>query len=87
MRDAEIEFNDIRHPYDATWPATSERLKQEGVTRTGKVPALLINGIIINQVSCSINEIFSNIRIHADMFVPHIAYCHFAISRSRYRPL
>ncbi|KAL6804861.1 glutathione S-transferase [Trichoderma sp. SZMC 28013] len=49
MRDAEIEFNDIRHPYDATWPATSERLKQEGVTRTGKVPALLINGIIINQ--------------------------------------
>ncbi|EHK15275.1 uncharacterized protein TRIVIDRAFT_74722 [Trichoderma virens Gv29-8] len=49
MRDAGIEFNDVRHPYDDTWPAASEKLKQEGITRTGKVPALLINGVIINQ--------------------------------------
>ncbi|KAH6606924.1 glutathione s-transferase chloride channel [Trichoderma cornu-damae] len=49
MKDAGIEFNDIRHPYDDTWPATSEKLKQDGITRTGKVPALLINGVILNQ--------------------------------------
>lgn len=70
MRDAEIEFNDIRHPYDATWPATSERLKQEGITRTGKVPALLINGIVINQVSYSMNEILLNVRMYANILLP-----------------
>lgn len=72
MRDAEIEFNDIRHPYDATWPATSERLKQEGITRTGKVPALLINGIIINQVSCSINERYFQMLGCILTYFPHI---------------
>ncbi|RFU75739.1 glutathione s-transferase chloride channel, c-terminal [Trichoderma arundinaceum] len=49
MRDAGIKFNDIRHAYDDTWPATSEKLKAEGITRTGKVPALLINGVTLNQ--------------------------------------
>ncbi|EGR45740.1 uncharacterized protein TRIREDRAFT_5330 [Trichoderma reesei QM6a] len=49
LRDAGIEFNDVRHPYDDTWPATSAKLKEQGITRTGKVPALLINGLVLNQ--------------------------------------
>jgi glutathione S-transferase len=53
LRDAGIEFNDIRHAYDDTWPAESEKYKQEGITRTGKLPALLINGKVLNQVSLS----------------------------------
>lgn len=51
LRDAGIEFNDVRHPYDDTWPATSAKLKEQGITRTGKVPAFLINGLTLNQVS------------------------------------
>lgn len=57
LKDAGIEFNDIRHAYDDTWPATSEKLKQQGITRTGKVPALLIDGIVLNQVSYSTSTI------------------------------
>ncbi|TFA98189.1 hypothetical protein CCMA1212_010002 [Trichoderma ghanense] len=49
LRDAGIEFNDVRHPYDATWPATSAKLKEQGISRTGKVPALLIHGLTLNQ--------------------------------------
>ncbi|KAH0490738.1 hypothetical protein TgHK011_002194 [Trichoderma gracile] len=49
LRDAGIEFNDVRHPYDDTWPATSAKLKEQGITRTGKVPALLIHGLTLNQ--------------------------------------
>ncbi|KAM0252372.1 hypothetical protein ACHAQJ_007755 [Trichoderma viride] len=48
FRDAGIEFNDIRHAYD-TWSAASEKFKQEGITRTGKLPALLINDSVLNQ--------------------------------------
>ncbi|PTB66205.1 glutathione S-transferase [Trichoderma citrinoviride] len=49
LRDAGIEFNDVRHAYNDTWPATSAKLKEQGITRTGKVPALLINGLVLNQ--------------------------------------
>ncbi|KAL7791502.1 glutathione S-transferase [Trichoderma ceciliae] len=49
MRDAGIEFNDIRHAYDDTWPATKEKLKKEGITQTGQLPTLLINDIILTQ--------------------------------------
>ena len=51
LRDAGIEFNDVRHAYNDTWPATSAKLKEQGITRTDKVPALLINGLVLNQVS------------------------------------
>lgn len=50
MKDAEIEYQDIRYAYDDTWPNTSEELKQKGLTRTGKVPAVEYKGVILNQV-------------------------------------
>jgi glutathione S-transferase len=50
LRDAGIEFKDIRHSY-GTWSAESEKFKEQGITRTGKLPALIINGTILNQVS------------------------------------
>ncbi|KAL7920958.1 glutathione S-transferase [Trichoderma austrokoningii] len=48
LRDAGIEFNDIRHQY-GTWSTESEKFKEQGITRTGKLPALIINGTILNQ--------------------------------------
>ncbi|KAJ2967047.1 hypothetical protein NQ176_g9854 [Zarea fungicola] len=49
LRDAGIEFKDIRNAYDDTWPATSQKLKEQGITKTGKVPALEYKGLILNQ--------------------------------------
>ncbi|KAL7920123.1 glutathione S-transferase [Trichoderma austrokoningii] len=40
MKDAGIEFHDIRYPNDDTWPQASEELKRKGLSRTGKVPAV-----------------------------------------------
>ncbi|OQE90718.1 hypothetical protein PENNAL_c0011G01508 [Penicillium nalgiovense] len=40
LRDAGVEFNDIRYPYDSSWPATSTELKEKGLSVTGKVPVL-----------------------------------------------
>ncbi|UKZ88701.1 uncharacterized protein TrAFT101_004444 [Trichoderma asperellum] len=48
LRDAGIEFKDIRHRY-GTWSVESDKFKQQGITRTGKLPALIINGTILNQ--------------------------------------
>ncbi|KAL6909171.1 glutathione S-transferase [Trichoderma evansii] len=48
LRDAGIEFNDIRHPY-GTWSVESDKFMEQGITRTGKLPALVINGTILNQ--------------------------------------
>ncbi|KAM0421394.1 hypothetical protein ACHAPT_010748 [Fusarium lateritium] len=49
LKDAGIEFSEVRYPWDDTWPATSEKLRQKGITRTGKVPALEYNGLILTQ--------------------------------------
>ncbi|KAJ4329319.1 hypothetical protein N0V84_000214 [Fusarium piperis] len=49
LKDAGIEFSEVRYPYDDTWPAASEKLRQKGITRTGKVPALEYNGLILTQ--------------------------------------
>lgn len=51
MRDAQFEFKDVRYAYDDTWPATSKKLTAQGVTRTGKLPALEYKGKILTQVS------------------------------------
>ncbi|PNP37767.1 hypothetical protein TGAM01_v201309 [Trichoderma gamsii] len=48
LRDAGIEFKDIRHSY-GTWSTEKEKFKEQGITRTGKLPALIINGTILNQ--------------------------------------
>ncbi|KAL9469302.1 hypothetical protein ACSS6W_010996 [Trichoderma asperelloides] len=49
LKDAGIEYQDIRYAYDDTWPNTSKELKEKGLTRTGKVPAVEYKGVILNQ--------------------------------------
>ena len=52
LHDAGIDFNDVRYKYDQTWTATSEDLQKKGISRTGKVPELEYQGVILSQV-CS----------------------------------
>ncbi|KAH7159784.1 glutathione S-transferase [Dactylonectria estremocensis] len=49
LRDAGIEFNDIRYPYESTWKATTGELANHGATRTRKLPALEYGGKILTQ--------------------------------------
>ncbi|GAB1192540.1 hypothetical protein APSETT444_001732 [Aspergillus pseudonomiae] len=49
LHDAGVEFNDVRYPYDDTWPAASAELKQKGLSVTGKVPVLEYEGQILTQ--------------------------------------
>ncbi|KAH8669150.1 hypothetical protein BX600DRAFT_461285 [Xylariales sp. PMI_506] len=49
LKDAGIECKDMRYAYDETWPKTSEKLQQQGLTRTGKVPVLEYNGENLTQ--------------------------------------
>jgi glutathione S-transferase len=51
LKDAGINVKEVRYPYDDTWKQTSEKLQQQGITRTGKLPALEYKGSIITQVS------------------------------------
>ncbi|KAL2834270.1 glutathione S-transferase [Aspergillus cavernicola] len=49
LKDAGIAVDDIRYPWDESWPATSEKLKEQGITRTGLLPALEYHGSILTQ--------------------------------------
>ncbi|OAQ62447.1 glutathione S-transferase [Pochonia chlamydosporia 170] len=49
LKDAGIEVKQARYPSDSTWPQQSETLKEQGITRTGKVPSLEYNGQILTQ--------------------------------------
>ncbi|KAL3475777.1 glutathione S-transferase [Aspergillus californicus] len=49
LKDAGIAAEDIRYPWDETWPKASAELKEKGVTRTGLLPALEYNGEIYTQ--------------------------------------
>ncbi|KAL4794759.1 glutathione S-transferase [Aspergillus venezuelensis] len=49
LKDAGIDKKDVFYPWDETWPATSEKLTQQGLTRTGLLPALEYKGGIYNQ--------------------------------------
>lgn len=49
LKDAGIEFKDVRYKFDDTWPATSKSLKDKGISRTGKVPELEYKGITLAQ--------------------------------------
>lgn len=49
LKDAGIDFQDNRYANDDTWAATSADLKKKGITRTGKVPALEYDGVILHQ--------------------------------------
>lgn len=50
MKDAGIPFEEKRYAYDDTWKETSEKLKTQGITRTGRLPAIEYKGQILNQV-------------------------------------
>ncbi|KAL4818805.1 glutathione S-transferase [Aspergillus spinulosporus] len=49
LKDAGIATKDVLYPYDESWPATSEKLTQQGLTRTGLLPALEYKGEIYTQ--------------------------------------
>ncbi|KAL4764811.1 glutathione S-transferase [Aspergillus foveolatus] len=49
LKDAGIATKDVLYPYDETWPATSEKLTQQGLTRTGLLPALEYKGEVYTQ--------------------------------------
>lgn len=51
MRDAGIQFQDIRYAFDDTWQATSKSLKEKGISPTGKLPVLEYEGKFLSQVS------------------------------------
>lgn len=50
LKDAGLDYKDVRYPYDDTWPATSKKLRQSGLTRTGLLPALEHGGSVLTQV-------------------------------------
>jgi hypothetical protein len=50
LKDAGIDFEEKRYKYPDTWPETSEKLKQQGITRTGSLPSLEYKGLILTQV-------------------------------------
>ncbi|KAJ2980732.1 hypothetical protein NQ176_g2465 [Zarea fungicola] len=49
LKDAGINFNDIRYKMNDTWPEASKKLKDAGLTKTGKVPVLEYKGNILTQ--------------------------------------
>jgi glutathione S-transferase len=49
LTDTGIEFKEVLYPYDHTWPQNSQVLQQQGLTRTGKLPALEYQGLILTQ--------------------------------------
>ncbi|KAL4735375.1 glutathione S-transferase [Aspergillus similis] len=49
LKDAGISTKDVLYPWDESWPATSEKLKQQGLTRTGLLPALEYKGEVYTQ--------------------------------------
>jgi hypothetical protein len=53
MKDAGIEFKQVLYPYDHTWPKISQVLQQQGTTRTGQLPAVEYQGMILIQVCCT----------------------------------
>lgn len=53
LKDAGIPFEEKRYPYDDTWKETSAKLKEQGITRTGLLPAIEYKGLILNQVIMS----------------------------------
>ncbi|KAG8357047.1 hypothetical protein FVEN_g4930 [Fusarium venenatum] len=49
LTDAGIPFEEKRYPFDDTWKETSEKLKSQGITRTGQLPAVEYKGLVLNQ--------------------------------------
>ncbi|KAF5620795.1 tol [Fusarium sp. NRRL 52700] len=49
LKDAGIDFEEKRYKYPDTWPETKEKLKEQGITRTGSLPSLEYKGLILTQ--------------------------------------
>ncbi|KAF5685934.1 tol [Fusarium circinatum] len=49
LKDAGIDFEEERYKYPDTWPETSQKLKEQGITRTGSLPSLEYKGLILTQ--------------------------------------
>ncbi|KAJ4264522.1 hypothetical protein NW762_005724 [Fusarium torreyae] len=47
MIDAGIDFEERLYRRDDTWPETKEKLKKQGLTRNGQVPALEYKGLVL----------------------------------------
>lgn len=60
LKDAGIEVKQSLYPSDATWPQQSENLKAQGITRTGKLPALEYKERVLIQVSRATDTVFQN---------------------------
>lgn len=49
LKDAGIEVKEVRYPNDKTWSENGEKLQQQGLTRTGKLPAVEYQGLFLTQ--------------------------------------
>ncbi|KAH7466248.1 hypothetical protein FOMA001_g15999 [Fusarium oxysporum f. sp. matthiolae] len=47
MIDASIKFEERLYARDATWPETKEKLKKQGLTRTGQLPSVEYKGKVL----------------------------------------
>ena len=57
LKDAAIDFEDVRYPHDDKWKQTSKSLQSQGLTLTGKLPTLDYNGHLLTQVSVSLHKL------------------------------
>lgn len=53
LADSGLQFQDIRYPFDDSWPATASKLRERGISRTGQVPVLEYNDDKLSQVCLS----------------------------------
>ncbi|EEA26764.1 hypothetical protein TMatcc_004946 [Talaromyces marneffei ATCC 18224] len=49
LKDAGIDFEDTRYPFNDSWKDTKAELQKKGISRTGKVPVLEYKGIYLSQ--------------------------------------
>lgn len=76
LTDAGIPFQDIRYPYDESWAATASKLREDGISQTGKLPVLEYNDKKLSQVCF--------VRLRAETSDLHfLAYTDIALSLSR----
>jgi hypothetical protein len=50
LHELSIDFEDKRYPYDTTWPELSKSYQEKGLSVTGKMPILEMDGHILTQV-------------------------------------
>ena len=53
FKDAGIDYKELLYKVDATWPENKKKLLEQGITRTGQLPAIEYDGHKFNQVRAS----------------------------------